>query len=353
MGKKIKVGVLGATGAVGQKVVRLLDGHPWFEVAAMSGSARTTGKSYGETLRPTGYASALSTSLLEARLVPSAAESFSECKAVFSALPADAASELEPAMARAGLAVISNASAHRPLADVPLVVPEVNGDHLGVIARQKRERGWSGCIVTNPNCSTIVLTLALAPLHRTFGIEQVFVTTLQAVSGAGFNGVGGLDIIDNVVPYIGGEEDKVETEPPKILGSLDEQSEFVPAPVRLSAQCTRVPTTDGHLEMVSIKLGKRASAEEIIECWREWKPLEEMGLPSAPPQPVVVRAEVNRPQPRLDRDEGNGMAAVVGRLRPCPLLDYKFALLGHNLVRGAAGGVVLIAELMKAEGLLS
>ena len=348
---KIDVGVLGATGAVGQRLVRMLDGHPWFRVAAMAGSARTTGKLYGDTLRPSVGGGRLSDELLNARLLASSADSFSGCKVVFSALPAEAARELEPAMARAGLGVISNASAHRPLPDVPLIVPEVNPDHLEMIARQRRERGWSGFIVTNPNCSTIILTLALAPIHRAFGLEEVFVTTLQAVSGSGFNGVGGLDIIDNVIPYIGGEEDKMETEPLKLLGTLGETGEVVAPNMRISAQCTRVPTTDGHLEMVSVRLGKKVRAEDIIDCWQEWRPApQRLDLPSAPDPAVVVRSEPNRPQTRIDRDEGRGMASVVGRLRPCPLLDYKFTVLGHNLVRGAAGGVLLIAELMKAEG---
>jgi aspartate-semialdehyde dehydrogenase len=341
---------------VGQRLVRLLSNHPWFEVAAMAGSERTCGKLYGETLRPApAIAGSVSDDLLNMRLSPPAPESFSDCRLVFSALPADAARDLEMEMARAGLGVVSNASAHRTLPDVPLVVPEINPDHLRLIADQRRNRGWPGFIVTNPNCSTISLTLALAPLHRAFGLEAVFVTTLQAVSGAGFSGVGALDIVDNVVPYIGGEEEKMETEPLKLLSTLVENGSSAhlesPGEIKLSAQCTRVPTTDGHLEMVSVQLKDKVSAGDIIECWREWRSVpQELELPTAPSHPVIVRDEPNRPQPRFDRDAERGMATVVGRLRPCPLLDYKFALLGHNLVRGAAGGVLLIAELLKVEG---
>src|SRR5438067_3948276 len=355
---KTAVGVLGATGAVGQRLVRLMNEHPWFEIAAVAGSERTTGKRYGDTLRPVPEGvGAVAAEVMDMKLSPSEARSFAECRVVFSALPAEAARELEPEMARAGLGVISNASAHRIGQDVPLIVPEVNPEHARLIEEQRRNRGWRGFIVTNPNCSTISLTLALAPLHETFGLRQVFVTTLQALSGAGYNGVSALDIVDNVVPYIGGEEEKMEAEPRKLLSTLANGEGGLrlepPGDLKLSAQCTRVPTTDGHLEMVSVKLGKEASAEEVLACWEKWRPRpQQLGLPSAPARPVVVRPEANRPQPRFDRDTEGGMATVVGRLRPCPLLDYKFALLGHNLVRGAAGGVLLIAELLKSEGWL-
>ena len=354
---KIKVGVLGATGAVGQRLVRLLHDHPWFQIAAMAGSERTTGKQFSETVRPAPASyGIISDDVLNMKLLPSEPASFDECRVVFSALPADVARDFEPAMAQAGLAVISNASAYRMGADIPLVVPEVNPDHLKLIDEQRRLRGWSGFIVTNPNCSAISLTLALAPLHRAFGLEQVFVTTLQALSGAGYSGVSGMDIVDNVIPYIGGEEEKLETEPLKLLGDLvdepDGSRRLEPPPgLKVSAQCTRVPTTDGHVEMVSIKLRQEASAADIWDCWDTWRAApQELGLPTAPSKPIVLRTEANRPQPRFDRDTEHGMASVVGRLRPCPLLDYKFALLGHNLIRGAAGGVLLIAELLKAEG---
>lgn len=356
-GTKVAVGVLGATGAVGQRLVRLLNGHPWFEVVALAGSERTSGKRYGDVVRPAPIsAGTVEGALLDAQLRCPEPASFSDCALVFSALPSEAAREIEPQLARNGIGVVSNASTYRMEDDVPLVVPEVNPDHLRLIEAQRRQRGWSGFLVTNPNCSTISLTLALAPLHRAFGLESVYVTTLQAISGAGFNGVSALDMVDNVVPYIGGEEEKIETEPLKLLGLLVDGREHglsiePPAGLTLSAHCTRVPTTDGHLEMVSVKLKSPASHQAVLEAWESWRPApQQLGLPSAPSRPIVVRAEPNRPQPRFDRDEEGGMATVVGRLRPCPLLDWKFALLGHNLVRGAAGGVLLVAELLKSEG---
>ena len=325
---KTKVGVLGASGAVGQRLVRMMRNHPWFDIEALGGSERNAGKRYGDTLRPApASAGEVDPGLLDMRLVPSRAESFTGCRLVFSALPSEAALDLEPELARAGLTVVSNASAHRMAPDVPLLIPEVNHEHAALIEQQRRNRGWSGAIVTNPNCSTISLTLALAPLYRAFGLEQVFVTTLQAVSGSGFNGVSALDIVDNVIPYIGGEEEKMETEPLKLLGTLsggqDSTQQIVPAQgLSISAQCTRVPTTDGHLEMASIKLGQAVTQEDIIAAWENWKSLpQELELPSAPRRPVVVLSEPNRPQPRFDRDTEHGMATVVGRLRPCPLRD--------------------------------
>jgi aspartate-semialdehyde dehydrogenase len=342
---------------VGQRLVRLLNGHPWFGIVALAGSERTSGKLYGEVVRPApASAGTVEDAVLNMMLRCPEPASFSECAIVFSALPSDAAKEIEPQLAAAGIGVVSNASTYRMEADVPLIVPEVNPDHLRLIEFQRRQRGWSGFLVTNPNCSTISLTLALAPLHRAFGLESAYVTTLQAISGAGFNGVSALDMVDNVVPYIGGEEDKIETEPLKLLGSLTDgpgnSLRIEPPPaLKLSAQCTRVPTTDGHLEMVSVKLRTPATQQEIVTAWESWRPApQQLDLPSAPLRPVVVRTEPNRPQPRFDRDEEGGMATVIGRLRPCPLLDWKFALLGHNLVRGAAGGVLLIAELLKSEG---
>ena len=347
---RLPVAVLGATGSVGQRFVQLLDAHPWFRVAELVASDRSAGKRYRDAadwrLGPTIPAAV-------ADLVVRDYDDALDSPVVFSALPGEVAEEIEQRMAREGRALFSNTSTHRMEPDVPLLIPEVNPDHVAALELQRRSRGWSGFIVTNPNCSTISLTLALAPLHQAFGLRKVFVTTLQALSGAGYNGVSGMDIIDNVVPYIGGEEDKLETEPLKLLGSLQNgpaaRLHIEPArDLKLSAQCTRVPTTDGHLEMVSVELEKGASANDIIECWESWRPLpQENKLPSAPGKPVVLRAEDNRPQPRFDRDTEGGMASVVGRLRPCPLLDYKFALLGHNLVRGAAGGVLLIAELLK------
>jgi aspartate-semialdehyde dehydrogenase len=347
--ERIRVGVLGASGLVGQRIVGLLLDHPWFEVAALGGSERAAGRPYGELW---DGGPALPPDLAGLLVQPTEPAAFGGCAVVFSALPADTARTVEPAFAAAGIGVVSNASAFRMAADVPLLIPEVNADHLALIARQRRERGWRGFLVTNPNCSTIHLTLALAPLHRAFGLAAVQVTTLQALSGAGRHGVAALDMIDNVVPYIGGEEDKLEQEPQKLLGTVGEHG-IAPAGFPVSAQCTRVPTTHGHLEMVAVQLQRKASADDLRAVWADWRPLAGRDLPHAPAQPVLVRAEPNRPQPRLDRDLAGGMASVVGRLRPDPILDYKFSVLGHNLIRGAAGGVVLIAELLRAEGLIA
>lgn len=344
--QRINVGVLGASGMVGGRLVELLADHPWFEVAALGGSERAAGHRYAEA-RPAARDGALAD--LEVRPITPA--EFAECALVFSALPADVAREVEPAFAAAGQGVVSNASSFRMDPDVPLLIPEVNADHLALVARQRQARGWRGFLVTNPNCSTIHLTLALAPLYRAFGLAAVHVTTLQALSGAGQRGVAALDIVDNVVPYIGGEEEKVEREPQKLLGTLGAAG-VDPAPFPLSAQCTRVGATHGHLEMVSVKLGQPAPLEAVRAAWSEWRPLAGRNLPSAPAAPIRWRDEPDRPQPRLDRDADGGMVSTVGRLRPDPIFDYKFAVLGHNLVRGAAGGVLLIAELLYAEGLV-
>src|SRR4051794_16326450 len=267
--ERIKVGVLGASGLVGQRIVGLLADHPWFQVAALGGSERAAGRVYGELW---DGASTLPPALAALRVGPTAPGAFAGCALVFSALPADAARTVEPAFADAGIGVVSNASAFRMEADVPLIIPEVNGDHLALIARQRRERGWRGFLVTNPNCSTIHLTLALAPLHQAFGLATVQVTTLQALSGAGRHGVAALDMIDNVIPYIGGEEDKLEHEPQKLLGTLTEAG-IAPAPFLVSAQCTRVPTTHGHLEMVAVQLQHPASLDAIRATWEDWRPL--------------------------------------------------------------------------------
>lgn len=351
---KIKVGVLGATGMVGQRIVRLLHNHPWFEVGAISSSERSAGKRYADALRPSPASwGPLDPTVENMVLIESEVAAFSDCRVIFSALHAEAALEIEPRLAEAGFAVVSNASTFRMGADIPLIVPEVNPEHTDMIPRQQANRNWKGYIVTNPNCSTIGLTLALAPIHWAFGIEKAMVVTLQAISGAGYNGVAGLDIIDNVVPYIGSEEDKVETEPLKLLSKYNGSTLDPPTGLKISAQCTRVPVIDGHTEMVSMELARKPAQQEIIDAWTEWRALpQELDLPSAPSRPVVVRTEPNRPQPRFDRDTENGMATVIGRLRPCPLFDYKFALLSHNTLRGAAGGVLLIAELLKAKGQL-
>ena len=346
---KIQVGILGATGMVGQRFVQLLAGHPWFEIAALAASERSAGRPYGEACRW----------VVPGEMPPSLGEMVVRecrpnlpCRLVFSALPAEAAGPIEEEFAAAGYVVSSNARSHRLDPDVPLLIPEVNPDHLGLLEVQRRRRGWKGFIVTSPNCSTTQLVLALKPLWDEFKIVAVNVATMQALSGAGYPGVPSLDILDNVVPYIPGEEEKLEREPLKLLGQLEGEA-IKEAELAISAQCHRVPTRDGHLEAVSVKLGRRASREEVVEALRDFRGLpQELELPSAPAHPIVVREEADRPQPRLDRDEGGGMSVVVGRVRECPVLDYKFLVLGHNTVRGAAGGAILNAELLVAQGYL-
>jgi aspartate-semialdehyde dehydrogenase len=275
-----------------------------------------------------------------------------ECDLLFSALPASIAREVEPPFAAAGYAVCSNASAYRMESDIPLLIPEVNPDHIALIEVQRRRRGWNGFIVTNPNCTTTHLVSALKPLHDAFGLEKVFMVSLQAISGAGYPGVPSLDILDNVIPYIGNEEEKVESEPRKIMGRLvGDHVEM--APFRLSAHCNRVAVRNGHTECVSVALQRQASREDIVEVMRSFQGVPQAwDLPHAPQPPILVRDEVDRPQPRMDRLAGNvpGMATVVGRIRPCPLLDWKFVVLGHNTIRGAAGGALLNAELLVAQG---
>jgi aspartate-semialdehyde dehydrogenase len=347
---RIPVAILGATGNVGQRFVELLADHPWFRVAEVVASDRSAGKCYGEA---TDWR-------LGARMPESAAalpvldyHADLQSPVVFSGLPGEVAQEIEQRLASKGHAVLSNTSTHRMEPDVPLLIPEVNAGHTQAIERQKRNRGWSGFIATNPNCSTIHLVLALKPLHDAFGLDGVLVSTLQAVSGAGYPGVPSLDMIDNVVPYIGGEEEKIQTEAQKLLGSFDTSDGFVPAPFVLSAHCNRVPVRDGHTECVSVRLSNPATPEEAIAAFEDFRGVpQELGLPSAPPQPVVVRREPNRPQPVFDRDDAKGMASIVGRVRECPLLGLKFVVLGHNTVRGAAGASILNAELFKEQGLL-
>jgi aspartate-semialdehyde dehydrogenase len=348
--KPISVGILGATGAVGQRFVQLLEGHPWFEITALAASDRSVGETYGRACRWL-----LSTPMPEAvrQMVVQPAEPGLDCRLVFSALPGDVAGPVEEDFAAAGYAVCSNASAHRMDPDVPLIIPEVNPDHLGLIAAQRRVREWEGFIVASPNCSTTHLVLALKPLQDAFGLQRVAVVTLQALSGAGYPGVSALDAVDNVLPYIAGEEDKLEQEPLKLLGRL-EGGHVVHAEIVISAQCNRVPVQDGHFECVSVELERKAEPADIIAALEGFRALpQKLGLPSAPAQPVVVRHEPDRPQPRRDRDAGAGMVTTVGRLRPCPILDYKFVLLGHNTVRGAAGGAILNAELLVAQEVLS
>jgi aspartate-semialdehyde dehydrogenase len=348
MSERIPVGVLGATGMVGQEFVSFLRDHPWFELTFLAASDRSAGKPYNEaaTWRLGGETPAYVRDIVVSDSVPKGAP-----KLVFSAMDASVATEIEQAFAKAGHVIVSNSRNHRMDADVPLLVPEANAGHLELLRTQRRVRGWEGAIVTNPNCSTIVLVMALAPLKQ-FGIKKVIVTTMQAVSGAGYPGVASLDILGNVVPFIGGEEPKMESETQKILGDFD-GGKIVALDARVSASCNRVAVIDGHTICVSVEFDKKPSEQEMIAALNDFRGVPQLKkLPSAPAQPVVYMEQADRPQPRRDVERENGMAVFVGRLRKCPVLDYKFVALGHNTVRGAAGAAVLNAELMKIEGLV-
>jgi aspartate-semialdehyde dehydrogenase len=351
MTSKIQVGIVGATGTVGQRFIQLLENHPWFEVSWLSASDRSAGKRYAEAT--TWRLATPLPARVAALTVNSAKPAKDTPKLIFAALDSTAAREIEPAFADAGCAVVSNSSAFRMAQDVPLVIPEVNGDHVPLLKSQKRYQKNGGFMVTNPNCSAIGLVMALAPLHRRFGVEKVFVTTMQAVSGAGYPGVPSLDILGNVIPYIASEEEKMEAESRKLLGTLSGNG-VKDAEIVLSAHCNRVAVEDGHTESVSIKLTKPATTAEIIDTWKEFRCLpQKLKLPSAPEEPVIYDPAPDRPQPRLDRDRGRGMSAVVGRLRPCNIFDWRFTVLSHNTIRGAAGAAILNGELLKAQGYLS
>ncbi len=345
---KHNIGILGATGMVGQRFIQLLENHPWFQVTWLAASDRSSGKRYGEAVRWK-----LDTPLPAhiAAMPVSAATPEGAPSIIFAALDSDIAREMEPKFAAAGCAVISNSSAFRMQADVPLVIPEVNANHLALIEEQSWRKASGGYIVTNPNCSAIGLVLALKPLEERFGIRAVFVSTMQAVSGAGYPGVPSLDIMGNVVPFIRNEEEKLEEETGKLLGKLHGNG-ITHLDAKVSAHCNRVAVEDGHTESVSIQLRSKATREEVLAAWREFQPLRGQKLPTAPEQPVEFDAAEDRPQPRLDRMRGRGMAAVVGRLRPCSLLDWKFTVLSHNTIRGAAGAALLNAELLAAQGKL-
>jgi aspartate-semialdehyde dehydrogenase len=348
MQTKYPIGILGATGMVGQRFIQLLENHPWFEVAWLAASDRSSGKLYGEAAKWR-----LDTPLPEriAQMRVSPAEPSDAPKIIFAALDSDIAKEMEPKFAAAGCAVISNSSAFRMAPNVPLVIPEVNADHLHLIEEQPWRKESGGYMVTNPNCSAIGLVLALKPLEERFGIEKIFVTTMQAVSGAGYPGVPSMDIMGNVVPYIKNEEEKMEEETLKLLGKLTGAA-VTPLAAGMSAHCNRVAVEDGHTESVSIKLKTKATREEVLAAWAEFQPLKGQNLPMAPAQPIEWAPQEDRPQPRLDRNRGRGMAVTVGRLRPCGLLDWKFTVLSHNTVRGAAGAAILNAELLASLGKL-
>jgi len=343
--KMMKAAVLGATGSVGQIFVQLLDGHPWFETSVVAASERSAGQKYSEVAKwrlptpiPKGVAE-----LEVASIEP---EAVKDIDVVFSALPAEIAGKTEEDFAKAGYVVVSNASAHRMDPDVPLLNPEVNCDHVCLIDEQRKRRKWSGAIVTNPNCSTTVLTLPLKPIYDEFGINKVVVSTMQALSGAGYPGVASLDIVDNVIPFIRKEEEKLQTETLKILGSSSKPADF-----KISASCHRVPTLDGHMEAVFVELKREEDPDSIITAMENFvgEP-QKLRLPTAPEKPVVVRREEDRPQTRLNRMEGGGMSVVVGRVRKDPALGgVKFIALGHNTIRGAAGCGILNAEYLKVK----
>jgi len=350
---KIPVAVLGATGMVGQRFIELLYRHPWFELVALAASEQHGGSAYAEVARWRLPGSEMPLFVASLPVVACTPDALKGVKIVFSALPSTIAGEVEAAFARAGVAVFSNAGYYRMAPDVPLIVPEVNADHAAAIVQQRKLRQWRGFIVTNANCSATPLVMALKPLQEAFGVRKVLVTTLQAISGAGYPGVPSYDILDNAIPYIGGEEEKVETETLKMLGRWEEGRGFSDAPIVVSAHCNRVATRESHLECASVELERDATPDEIIAAWRgyEGEP-QRLMLPSAPERVLVYRPEQDRPQPLRDRDAGHGMTVTLGRLRPCPILGYKFALLGHNTIRGAAGGSILNAELCVSKGLI-
>ncbi|MGI4755851.1 MAG: aspartate-semialdehyde dehydrogenase [Janthinobacterium lividum] len=348
-----KVGILGATGTVGQRFIQLLSNHPWFEIAWLAASERSAGKRFADACR-WKLDTPMPLNIGDMVLQPNtpAAQTETLPRIIFAALDTDVARELEPQFMNAGCAVISNSSAFRMSPDVPLVVPEVNADHLDLIASQAAfKSSEGGYLVTNPNCSAIGLVLALKPLEERFGIESLFVSTMQAVSGAGYPGVPSLDIMGNVVPFIKNEEEKMQEEVGKLLGRFT-GSGIESLSAKVSAHCNRVAVIDGHTECVSIKLKKPSTHEEMLAAWSSFQPLHGHGLPSAPEHPVLYNDGADRPQPRLDVMNGHGMSTTVGRLRPCSLLDWKFVLLSHNTLRGAAGAAVLNAEVLAKLGKL-
>lgn len=351
---RIPVAVLGATGMVGQRFIDLLQGHPWFELVALAASERHNRRPYAEVARWRLPNSEMPASVARLPVLACKPEAMPDVRLVFSALPGESAGEIELAFARAGIAVFSNAKNYRMEHDVPLLIPEVNADHIAALVQQRKQRNWTtGCIVTNANCSATPLVMALKPLQLAFGVRKVLATTMQAISGAGYPGLPSYDILDNVIPYIGGEEEKMESETRKMLGSWQEGTGFVDAPIAVSAHCNRVATREGHLECASIELGREVKPEEILAAWESYTPEpQHLKLPSAPERALFYRPEADRPQTIRDRDAGNGMTVTLGRLRPCPILGYKFVLLGHNTIRGAAGGSILNAELCVHKGLV-
>jgi aspartate-semialdehyde dehydrogenase len=347
MQTRIEVGILGATGMVGQHFIKFLQANPWFDLKWLGASDRSAGKKYRDAM--TWHLGVVPETVADMKVEDS--KPGNAPRLLFSAMDASVATDIERAFAQAGHVVVSNSRNHRMERDVPLLVPEINPDHLKLVPLQQRTRGWKGQIVTNPNCSTIVLTMGLAPLKQ-FGIAKIIVTTLQAISGAGYPGVASMDIMGNVVPFIGNEEEKMEQETQKIMGEF-RGDHIEPLPALVSAHCNRVPVVDGHTVTVSVELSTKPTEADLRRAFDTFTAVpQQRNLPSAPPRPVIYMEEQNRPQPRKDAERERGMAAFVGRLRPCPVLDYKFVALGHNTVRGAAGAAVLNAELMLAEGML-
>jgi aspartate-semialdehyde dehydrogenase len=348
MEARIEVGILGATGMVGQHFIKFLQGHPWFDIKWLGASDRSAGKKYRDAAKwhLAGVVPDTVADLVVQECKPNNAP-----RLLFSSMDSSVATEIERAFAHAGHIVVSNSKNHRMDRDVPLLVPEVNPDHLKLVPGQQRNRPWKGQIVTNPNCSTIVLTMGLAPIMK-FGVTKIIATTLQAISGAGYPGVPSMDIMGNVIPYIGNEEEKMQEETQKILGTLA-GNRVEPLAATVSAHCNRVPVVDGHTVTVSVAFSHKPTHADLLHAFQSFRGLpQDRELPSAPKIPVQYMTENDRPQPRKDAERDRGMAAFVGRLRPCPVFDWKFVALGHNTVRGAAGAAVLNAELMQSEGLL-
>ncbi len=348
MSERIPVAVLGATGSVGQRFIQLLDDHPWFKVVALTGSTRSKGMSYGKACH--WILDQAMPAWAEEMIIQESDPGIMDIRIAFSALPSTAAQQVEPRFAQNGVMVCSNASAYRTAADVPILLPEVNPAHTALINRQRSERGWTGGIVTNSNCTSTGMSVALKALHDAFVVKRVFAVSLQAVSGAGLPGVPSIDILDNVIPYIGGEEEKVEREPLKMLGRYqDGEIEF--APISISAHTNRVAVSDGHILCLSVSLESKTTPAEAAQILTAYQaPEDSRNLPSTPRPVIAVRAEDDRPQPRLDRATGNGMTTVVGRLREDPIFDLKMVVLSHNTVRGAAGGSLYNAELLVRQG---
>jgi aspartate-semialdehyde dehydrogenase len=347
---KIPVSILAATGAVGQRFVQLLSEHPTFEIVSLAASERSAGKTYAEAVN---WVLAGGPPKSVAKMKVQEIDTKIEGRLAFSALPSSVAYGVEPQFAQAGYIVCSNASAYRTAPDVPLLIPEINGDHISLLEKQRVERGWEGLIVTSPNCTTTGVAIPLKPLDDKFGVKQVFIASMQAISGAGYPGVASLDIMDNVIPYISGEEDKVEEETRLLLGSIVD-GERVPLDAAVTAHCNRVPVVDGHTVCLSVAFEKPPSVEEAIEAMATFRGTKIVqDLPGVPEYPIWVTSEPDRPQPRRDRENGNGMVVTVGRVRPCNLLDLRMVSVSHNTLRGAASGSILNAELLVAEGYLS